>query len=104
MHELTNSAVDIELGVGGLGRSKTVGAPGVAAPFDRVGLSGAPCWYLSPPHSPKQLASQRMVRCWEIVAAAHTRTKKPHWTKTFVLEIGEAIGGGGRDSMWIIVR
>ena len=104
MHELTNSAVDIELGVGGFGGSRTTGALGVAAPLKKGGMTWPSCCCLFPPHSPVQLASQRMVRCWDIVAAAQTRTKKPHCTKTLRLDIGEAMGGGGRDSMWIIVR
>lgn len=101
IHELTKSALEIELGVGGFGGSGSVVA-GMAAPLGSGGLSSLSCLYLSPPQRPKRLANQRIVRCWRSVAVPQTRTKKPHWRKWLLGIVDE--GGFGRDSIWIIVR
>ena len=109
MHELTNSAVDTEFGVGSFDELKIAEEAPVVALLLFSWLS----WIFSPRPPPppppplqsaRRLASQRIVRCWASVAAAQTRTKKTHWRKSFKEEIGEAVEGAGRDSMWIIVK
>ena len=114
IHELTNKAVDIALGVGGRGGCITIALiPGVVVPLcpppplpPRIstGLSLASSLSCFDPHRPIKLAKDRIVMCWANAALKQTKTKKPHCKNTLRVNIGEEEVGWPCRSIWIMVR